>query len=85
MASVVYGPNYAAIKASFGMDSDLPIQTFAGTPPSGFTTGGEGFVASLNGLNVAVYAYGGAMLFAALLAEMRYVPKCDPGNSPERR
>ncbi|KAI0379520.1 transmembrane amino acid transporter protein-domain-containing protein [Hypomontagnella monticulosa] len=72
MASVIYGPNYAAIKTSFGMDADMPIQTFAGTPPAGLATGGEGFVASLNGLNVAVYAYGGAMLFAALLAEMRH-------------
>ncbi|KAL7619367.1 hypothetical protein AAE478_009904 [Parahypoxylon ruwenzoriense] len=72
MASVVYGPNYAAIEASFGLAPSMPIQTFAGTPPPGMATGGVGFVASLNGLNVAVYAYGGALLFVALMAEMRY-------------
>ncbi|KAI0008276.1 transmembrane amino acid transporter protein-domain-containing protein [Xylariaceae sp. FL0662B] len=72
MGSVGYGPNYAAVEASFGLPPNQPIQTFAGTPPSGMATGGVGFVASLNGLNVAVYAYGGALLFAALLAEMRH-------------
>ncbi|KAH9905586.1 transmembrane amino acid transporter protein-domain-containing protein [Xylariomycetidae sp. FL2044] len=72
MASVGYGPNYAAVEATFGYPSGEPIQTFAGTPPAGQATGGVGFVASLNGLNIAVYAYGGAMLFAALLAEMRH-------------
>ncbi|KAI1462934.1 transmembrane amino acid transporter protein-domain-containing protein [Daldinia caldariorum] len=72
MASVVYGPNYAAVEASFGLPSGMPIRTYAGTPPPGMATGGVGFVASLNGLNIAVYAYGGALLFAALLAEMRH-------------
>ncbi|KAI1661849.1 transmembrane amino acid transporter protein-domain-containing protein [Daldinia decipiens] len=72
MVSVMYGPNYAAVEASFGLPPGMPIQKYAGTPPPGMATGGVGFVASLNGLNVAVYAYGGAMLFAALLAEMRH-------------
>ncbi|KAI1476889.1 transmembrane amino acid transporter protein-domain-containing protein [Daldinia eschscholtzii] len=71
MVSVVYGPNYAAVEASFGLSPGMPIRTYAGAPPPGMATGGVGFVASLNGLNVAVYAYGGALLFAALLAEMR--------------
>jgi hypothetical protein len=34
-------------------------------------SGGSGFVGSLNGLNQAVYSYGGAMLFISFLAEMR--------------
>ncbi|KAI1441423.1 transmembrane amino acid transporter protein-domain-containing protein [Annulohypoxylon stygium] len=72
MVSVRFGPNYAAVEASFGLPPGMPIQTFAGTPPPGLATGGEGFIGSLNGLNVAVYAYGGALLFAALLAEMRH-------------
>ncbi|KAI1207882.1 transmembrane amino acid transporter protein-domain-containing protein [Annulohypoxylon truncatum] len=72
MVSVKYGPNYAAVETSFGLAPGMPIQTFAGTPPPGLATGGEGFIGSLNGLNVAVYAYGGALLFAALLAEMRH-------------
>lgn len=71
MASVAYGPNYAAIEASFGLAPGMPIQKYAGTPPPGMATSGVGFVASINGLNVAVYAYGGALLFAALMAEMR--------------
>ncbi|KAI0147811.1 transmembrane amino acid transporter protein-domain-containing protein [Xylariaceae sp. FL1272] len=72
MASVGYGPNYAAVEASFGLPPNMPIQTFAGIPPSGLASGGSGFVGSLNGVNVIAYAYGGAMLFAALLAEMRH-------------
>ncbi|KAI6083188.1 transmembrane amino acid transporter protein-domain-containing protein [Hypoxylon rubiginosum] len=72
MASVAYGPNYAAIEASFGLAPGMPIQKYAGTPPPGMATSGVGFVASINGLNVAVYAYGGALLFAALMAEMRH-------------
>ncbi|KAI2607830.1 transmembrane amino acid transporter protein-domain-containing protein [Hypoxylon sp. NC1633] len=72
MGSVGHGPNYAAVEASFGMPPGAPIQTFAGMPPPGYTTGGEGFVASLNGLNIAVFSYGGALLFAALMAEMRH-------------
>jgi hypothetical protein len=35
-------------------------------------SGGSGFVGSLNGLNQAVYSYGGAMLFISFLAEMRH-------------
>lgn len=42
------------------------------TPPAGGATGGSGFVGSLNGLNQAVYSYGGAMFFIAFLAEMRH-------------
>ncbi|KAG8163659.1 hypothetical protein KVR01_006956 [Diaporthe batatas] len=46
--------------------------TFAGTPPIGLATGGSGFVASVNGAMQAVFAYGGAMLFPAFMAEMRH-------------
>lgn len=82
MVSVRFGPNYAAVEASFGLPPGMPIQTFAGTPPPGLATGGEGFIGSLNGLNVAVYAYGGALLFAALLAEMRYMFLTGSNNAP---
>ncbi|TEY71225.1 hypothetical protein BOTCAL_0098g00140 [Botryotinia calthae] len=66
-------PNYATIEASFG-DAFGPgkVQLYAGTPPPGKATGGDGFIGSLNGLNQAVYSYGGAMLFVAFLAEMRH-------------
>jgi hypothetical protein len=49
----------------------IPIVTFAGTPPAGFASGGTGFLGTYQGLNTIIYAYGGAMLFFNLLAEMR--------------
>lgn len=66
-------PNYATVQASFGdAFAKGPIHRYAGTPPSGAATGGDGFTGSLNGLNQAVYSYGGAMLFISFLAEMRH-------------
>ena len=66
-------PNFTAMVASFGEAfSEGPIRTFAGTPPEGLASGGAGFVGSLNGLNQAVYSYGGCLVFAAFLAEMRH-------------
>ncbi|POS75708.1 transmembrane amino acid transporter [Diaporthe helianthi] len=69
-----YPPNFGALSASFGPDfgTPAPIQTFAGTPPVDLATGGSGFVASVNGAMQAVFAYGGAMLFPAFMAEMRH-------------
>lgn len=66
-------PNFTTTKASFG-DSfgPGPIHRYAGTPPAGAASGGSGFVGSLNGLNQAVYSYGGAMLFISFLSEMRH-------------
>lgn len=67
-----YPPNFKATVASFGEEfGPGPIRTFAGAPPDGYASGGKGFVASLNGLNQAVYSYGGSMTFIAFLAEMR--------------
>lgn len=67
-------PNYSALSASFGPNFGIPaaIQTFAGTPPNGWATGGSGFVAFVNGALQAVFAYGGAMMFPACMAEMRH-------------
>ncbi|KAM7187541.1 Transmembrane amino acid transporter domain containing protein [Rhypophila sp. PSN 637] len=66
-------PNFKATMASFGEAfAPGPILTFAGTPPAGLASGGSGFIGSLNGLNQAVYSYGGCMVFAAFLAEMRH-------------
>ncbi|KAL3427796.1 transmembrane amino acid transporter family protein [Phlyctema vagabunda] len=66
-------PYYDAVEKSFGPAfAEGPIHRYAGTPPAGMASGGEGFVGSLNGLNQAVYSYGGAMLFVAFLAEMRH-------------
>ncbi|KAF5505140.1 N amino acid transport system protein [Colletotrichum siamense] len=66
-------PNFAATKASFGdAFGPGPIHTYAGTPPNGMASGGSGFSASLNGLNQAVYSYGGCLIFAAFMSEMRH-------------
>jgi hypothetical protein len=66
-------PNFATTEASFGEAfAEGPIYTFAGTPPEGLASGGSGFIGSLNGLNQAVYSYGGCMIFAAFMAEMRH-------------
>jgi amino acid transporter len=48
-----------------------PIQKFAGSPPPGFASGGPGFLGSFQGINNIIYAYGGAMIFFNLMAEMR--------------
>jgi hypothetical protein len=66
-------PNFKTTQASFGEAfGPGPIHRYAGTPPDGAASGGSGFVGSLNGLNQAVYSYGGAMLFISFLAEMRH-------------
>lgn len=66
-------PNYQAAENSFGPNfAEGPIHVYGGTPPDGMASGGSGFLGSLNGLNQAVYSYGGAMFFVAFLAEMRH-------------
>ncbi|XWX01182.1 hypothetical protein V2A60_009208 [Cordyceps javanica] len=70
---VHYPPNFKATQASYGEAfGPAPVRTFAGQPPAGMASGGAGFVASLNGLNQAVYSYGGCMAFVAFMAEMRH-------------
>jgi hypothetical protein len=79
-------PNYKTMFGSFGgtttpygitnfpngtFSDPIPIVRFAGTPPPGFASGGTGFLGSFQGINIIIYAYGGAMLFFNLLAEMR--------------
>lgn len=65
-------PNFAAVHNSNVLFGPGPVKTYAGTPPPGGATSGNGFTASLNGLNQAVYSYGGAMLFVSFMAEMRH-------------
>lgn len=66
-------PNFKLLENTFGPNFGKgPIKTFAGTPPAGYASGGNGFIGSLNGLNQAVYSYAGAMLFITFLAEMRH-------------
>ena len=66
-------PNFHATEAQYGSKfGPGPIVKFAGMPPDGYASGGPGFIGALNGLNQAVFSYGGAMLFVAFLAEMRH-------------
>jgi hypothetical protein len=57
-------PNYQAALASYSIPKG-PVITNAGTPP------GTTFVTALNGLNQAVYSYGGSMMFCEFMSEMR--------------
>ncbi|RFU29312.1 hypothetical protein B7463_g7030, partial [Scytalidium lignicola] len=57
-------PNYAAAAASYSIPKG-PVITNAGTPP------GTTFVTALNGLNQAVYSYGGSMMYCEFMSEMR--------------
>ncbi|PHH82174.1 hypothetical protein CDD82_6796 [Ophiocordyceps australis] len=66
-------PNFKATQASYGKDfGPGPIRTFIGLPPDGLASGGNGMIAAFNGINAAVFAYGGSMLFITFLAEMRH-------------
>lgn len=64
-------PNYAAIEASYGL-VPAPIQTFAGVPPDGLKTGGDGVNAGLNAASVAIAACSGAFFYPSFMAEMRH-------------
>lgn len=57
-------PNYQAAMASYSIPEG-PILKYAGSPP------GTTFVNALNGLNQAVYSYGGSMMFCEFMSEMR--------------
>ena len=51
----------------------VPVRTFGGTPPVEYQpTDANLFAAQFNGINSIVYAYSGAILFVAFLAEMRH-------------
>ena len=71
--------NYGASGAPFGVTNfpcgnstcPEPVKTFGGSPPAGYASGGEGFLGTYQGINNIIYAYGGAMIFFNLMAEMR--------------
>lgn len=64
-------PNFAAMEASYGL-LPAPIRTFAGTPPDGLKTGGDGSNAWLNAASVAIAACSGAFFYPSFMAEMRH-------------
>ena len=72
-AITILPPDFSTLVKSFGPEfGSRPIHRYAGLPPDGMKTGGTGFAAFTNGLNQAVYSYGGAMLFISFMAEMRH-------------
>lgn len=66
-----FPPSYAALEASYGL-LPAPIQTFAGTPPDGLKTGGDGYNAGINAASVAIASCGGAFFYPSFMAEMRH-------------
>lgn len=72
VASVAFKPYYPAITKSTLIKTIEPIRTFAGTPPQQFQQQSVGFSSQFNAVNTMVYAYAGALLFVAFLAEMRH-------------
>lgn len=46
--------------------------TFAGPPPAQYQQQVVGFASQFGAVNVMVYAYSGALIFVAFLAEMRH-------------
>lgn len=57
-------PNFQAAFNSYSIPKG-PVIRYSGTPP------GTNFVTALNGLNQAVYSYGGSMVFCEFMSEMR--------------
>jgi len=58
-------PNYAGVQAAYGI-APGPVIKSAGQPA------GTNFVDALNGLNQAIYSFGGSMIFVEFMAEMRH-------------
>jgi len=65
-------PDYDFVFASTLLKTIEPVKTFAGKVPDIYQTQAHGFAAQFNGVDSMVYAYGGALLFIAFLAEMRH-------------
>jgi hypothetical protein len=65
-------PTYA-IQTTTLPKNFVPVKTFSSVPPAAYQQGGNtGFAAVFNGIDTIVYAYSGALLFIAFLAEMRH-------------
>jgi len=64
--------DYDAVFASTLLKTIEPVKTFAGPPPALYQQQTTGFASQFNAVNIMVYAYSGALLFIAFLAEMRH-------------
>jgi hypothetical protein len=72
VAAATYEPLYSAVTRSTLIKTIEPIVTFAGQPPDQYQQQVPGFASQFNAVNTMVYAYAGALLFVAFLAEMRH-------------
>ncbi|EXJ87654.1 hypothetical protein A1O1_04578 [Capronia coronata CBS 617.96] len=72
VAAAHFAPYYPAITRSTLIQTIEPIKVFAGIPPDQYQQQAPGFAATFNAVNTMVYAYAGALLFVAFLAEMRH-------------
>ncbi|KAK4541720.1 hypothetical protein LTR36_007429 [Oleoguttula mirabilis] len=72
VASSNYPIYYPAVTKSTLIKTIEPVKTFAGPPPDAYQMQAYGFAAQFNGVDSMVYAYSGAIIFVAFLAEMRH-------------
>ncbi|KAJ5833190.1 Transmembrane amino acid transporter family protein [Penicillium riverlandense] len=72
VASSKFGVDYTYIFNSTRLKDKLPVMTFAGPPPDMYQQQSTGFSAQFNAVDSMVYAYSGAILFVAFMAEMRH-------------
>jgi amino acid permease len=72
IAAATYEPLYSAVTRSTLIKTIEPIVVFAGQPPNQYQQQVPGFASQFNAVNTMVYAYAGALLFVAFLAEMRH-------------
>lgn len=72
VAAATYEPLYSAVTRSTLIKTIEPIVKFAGQPPDQYQQQVPGFASQFNAVNTMVYAYAGALLFVAFLAEMRH-------------
>jgi hypothetical protein len=73
VASSKFGIDYSAAFGSTILPKEqLPVKTFANIPPDAYQNQATGFSGTFNGIDSMVYAYSGAILFVAFMAEMRH-------------
>lgn len=73
MVASKYNPiDYGAVAASSLIKKIEKVVTFAGPPPAQYQQQVTGFASQFNAVSTMVYAYAGALLFVAFMAEMRH-------------
>lgn len=72
-ASSKYGIDYKTVWGATILPKKVePVMTFAGEVPNQYQMQAYGFAGVFNGVDSMVYAYSGAILFVAFMAEMRH-------------